>query len=192
MVNHLQPNFLILDLKMPVKNGIEVLDELKNFKNCKTNVILISGECELLSSIQLMKYRNITNIITKPFDSSMLYHCINSFDSDSFDISKISIDNLLHEFHFNFSSKSYLYLIKCIEKALYRPLVLQNIYREIAIEEHTSEEKVKWRVEKLVSSMNRFTPTDTLKKYIPQYTNISPKMFIYTIVHILKNKTKSS
>ena len=122
----------------------------------------------------------------------MLYHCINSFDSDSFDISNISIDNLLHEFHFNFSSKSYLYLIKCIEKALYRPLVLQNIYREIAIEEHTSEEKVKWRVEKLVSSMNRFTPTDTLKKYIPQYTNISPKMFIYTIVHILKNKTKSS
>ena len=71
MVNHLQPNFLILDLKMPVKNGIEVLDELKNFKNCKTNVILISGECELLSSIQLMKYRNITNIITKPFDSSL-------------------------------------------------------------------------------------------------------------------------
>ena len=70
--------------------------------------------------------------------------------------------------------------------------MLQNIYREIAIEEHTSEEKVKWRVEKLVSSMNRFTPTDTLKKYIPQYTNISPKMFIYTIVQILKNKTKSS
>ena len=91
MINRLHPDFLLLDLKMPIKNGIEVLDELKDIKNCKTNVILISGERELLSSVQLVKYKNIRNIIPKPFDALMLCRAINLSDSHEFNISKNSI-----------------------------------------------------------------------------------------------------
>lgn len=192
MISRLQPNFLILDLKMPLKNGIEVLDELKDYENCKTNVILISGERELLSSVPLMKYRNIASIISKPFDASTLYHCINSYDSYNFDISQSSIDKLLHKFTFDFSSISYLHLIKCIEKAYYRPLTLQNIYQEIAKENHINSRRIKWGIEKLISSMVRFTPNQTLKKYLPQLPIISPKKFIYAIVHILKENAKSN
>lgn len=191
MVKRLQPDFLILDLKMPVKNGIDVLDELKKSKNYKTNIILISGERELLSTVQLIKYNNINSVITKPFDAITLYKSINSLDSQYLSNNMGSIDSLLHKFSFNFSSKSYLYLTKCIEKAIYKPLILQNLYQEIAQEEHTSAKKVKWGIEKLISAMVRYTPTETLKKYFPYFSNISPKIFIYTIVHMLERSIKA-
>lgn len=185
MVKNLQPDLLILDLKMPIKTGIDVLDELKKHKEYKTNIILISGEQELLSTVQLMKYKNITSIITKPFSVVTLHNVIKSLNFQRI-TTKSSIEKLLNEFSFNFSSKSYLHLIKCIEKATHKPLVLQNLYQEIANEENTSLNNIKWGIEKLIYAMVRYTPKNTLKNYFPHSSNISPKLFIYTIIHILE------
>ena len=47
-VKELNPDVLILDLKMPGKNGLEVLKEIEDDATIKTKVFIYSGETKYL------------------------------------------------------------------------------------------------------------------------------------------------
>lgn len=48
-IKELNPDVLILDLKMPGKNGIEILEEIQNDKKIKTKVFIYSGEMKYMA-----------------------------------------------------------------------------------------------------------------------------------------------
>ncbi|MCI9177258.1 MAG: response regulator [Clostridia bacterium] len=192
MLEKYNPHFLILDLKMPKKSGIEVLQELEKKKNCQTKVIITSGEVELVNELNLVKYNRIENIFIKPFKFSLLFKSIqNNYERTNSKQLEIYIDEFLHNFNFNFTSQSYKYLIACIEKAINKPHVLNEIYKEIAEEENINLNKIKWGIQKLIASMNRYTSKEIISKYITYNQNPSPKIFIFEAEKRIKQKLSS-
>lgn len=65
-----QPEFVFLDIKMPDKDGITVLKELRG-KNPQVKVIMITGSEEREMQLQAKKHGAI-DYITKPLDLSDL------------------------------------------------------------------------------------------------------------------------
>lgn len=182
------PSILILDLDMPEKNGLEVLKEIESFSNYSIRVIIISGEISMVNRLNFKNYRAIIDIFIKLFEFKDLYSRIQNIDKNNTTKLESYIDELLHEFSFNFTSTFYEYLLICIKKAIYRPLVLNNIYKEVAKENDINFNRLKWGIQKLIVSMVRYTPATILKKYFPYTSTPSPKLFIYEIVRKVKEK----
>lgn len=64
------PDLIIMDIKMPQKNGLEALKELRQ-QNKKIKVIMITGYQSVETASEASKY-GIVEYITKPFDSSVV------------------------------------------------------------------------------------------------------------------------
>jgi DNA-binding NtrC family response regulator len=64
------PDLIILDIKMPQKNGLEALKELRQ-QNPKVKVIIITGYQSIETASEASKY-GIFEYITKPFESSLV------------------------------------------------------------------------------------------------------------------------
>ena len=190
MIKKDNPNFLILDLNMSKLNGFEILKAMEQLKNCTTKVIIISDQINMINTLNCMEYKKIINIFIKPFAFLDLYNSIEKCTKkDENDIEMLEhIDNILHEFSFNFSSKFYEYLILCINKTLYNSFTLCKIYKIVAKEQKINPNRLKWGIDKLILSMNRYTPNEVLKKYIPYTKNITPKIFISEIVKRIKRE----
>lgn len=179
------PDILILDLNIPNKNGLKVLEQIEKNISITTKVIVISGEITMINHLNLIHSQNVINIFVKPFETSLLYRVIiDYFVKDEYAI----VDEILHNFNFNFSSQSYRSLLLVINKLLYRPFVLNNAYKEIALEQNVNYYTIKWRIEKIIASMIRYTSQDILLKYIPYSKNPSPKIFISEILKICEKK----
>lgn len=185
MVNKYNPNILILDLNMPIKNGLQVINEIEKNNKCDTKIIITSGEIPMLNKLNLIHSQRIIYTFIKPFSFSMLYSVIShSFKKDE----TIIIDEILHKFSFNFASQSYKYLLLVISKLLYKPFILNDVYKEIALEQNISPQRIKWGIEKLILSMARYTPNSILSKYVPYSKIPPPKVFISEIIKIVKQQ----
>ena len=187
LIEKANPNILILDLKMPKKNGLNVLNEIKENKNIK--IIITSGETQMINSINNVNYSMIKNIFIKPFDYEILCSSIDKLCKISSKKNNENIiDEVLHEFCFNFSSLFYQYLIQCIEKEINSNIPLKQLYNEVAKNSNIGSNKIKWGVEKLVSAMVRYTPEEKIKDFFPYTNRPSTKTFILTIAEIVKKK----
>ena len=66
IVSESKPDLVLLDIKMPGMNGLEVLDKIKN-KDQLLDVIMLSGHGETKNVVESIK-RGAAEFITKPFD----------------------------------------------------------------------------------------------------------------------------
>jgi len=64
------PDLIIMDIKMPKKNGLDALKELRQQKP-KIKVIVVTGYQSVETAAEASKY-GILEYITKPFESSMV------------------------------------------------------------------------------------------------------------------------
>ncbi|MFA5008763.1 MAG: response regulator [Candidatus Omnitrophota bacterium] len=64
------PDLIIMDIKMPQKNGLETLKELRQ-KKPNVKVIMITGYQSVETAAEASKY-GILEYITKPFESSLV------------------------------------------------------------------------------------------------------------------------
>lgn len=69
-----KPDFIFLDVRMPIMNGIQALKEIKE-EDSKANVIMITAD-DGTGIIQELKKLNVTAIIVKPFKIETIFETI--------------------------------------------------------------------------------------------------------------------
>ena len=69
-----RPDFIFLDVMMPIMNGIQALKEIKE-KNPKANVIMVTAD-NGADVIQELEKLNATAIIIKPFKIEVVFETI--------------------------------------------------------------------------------------------------------------------
>lgn len=191
-IKSLLPDIVILDIKMPIMSGIDIINKLvhEGFKLPK--IILATSYAELFNRSCVTEF--VSRILPKPFEFETLNRYIKELiDEDKETILNNDIIHILSKFDFNVSSVGYSYLIDCIKICLKENKCLNNLekdlYPYVAKKYHISNPlKIKWSIEKLLNSMCRYTKTEILQIYFPNMQKIPPKFFIKTVVNILDEK----
>ena len=73
-----KPDFIFLDVRMPIMNGIQALKEIKD-ENSNANVIMITAN-DGAGIIQELKKLNATAIIVKPFKIETIFETIKNIN----------------------------------------------------------------------------------------------------------------
>ena len=73
-LDHHNPDLVIMDIKMPLKNGLDVLKDLQRNKS-NLKVIIVTGYQSIETARETAKY-GISDYITKPFDSNTVKESI--------------------------------------------------------------------------------------------------------------------
>lgn len=69
-------NLVIIDYRLPYKNGLMITNEIKNFK--EVPIILISGTDEVIQDVDYVKKFRFDDIICKPYHKVDLLKSIDS------------------------------------------------------------------------------------------------------------------
>lgn len=196
MYKEKNPDLLFLDLRLPKKNGLEILNELTNYEseNIRCNVIVISGDAELRHT--LFNTRKVYRIIPKPASLDLIERTVESFrkeqEADSF--SEAKCNDLLMKLKLNPYSKNGRLLTQTI-KLCYCDLELldnmKQIYSILGHRHSCSPERIKSSLRSIIRTANRFATSTTLNSIfyiedIDYNKNISPKHFINEIIINLK------
>ena len=73
-----KPDFILLDVRMPIMDGIQALKEIKD-ENPNANVIMITAD-DGTGIIQELKKLNATAIIVKPFKIETIFETIKNIN----------------------------------------------------------------------------------------------------------------
>lgn len=187
------PDILLLDLMMPVMDGLELLDILIDQKDkylTNTKIIVISSYIDKL--YKTTKYRKyIYGILPKPYDTSELLNLIKkiNIENNNRNVKKY-IEETLNQFNFNKNSHSYKYLKDAIYLIIYEGKInfeLENdIYIKVAkINNKSNGLLIKWAIEKLMNNMYMDTKYNVIKNYFNFIEEKKPttKLFIRYVVN---------
>lgn len=190
-IKSLKPDVILLDVKMPLLNGFQVIEKLISEKIDMPKIILITAHYELLSFYKCLN--SIYGILLKPINYDNLINYLNSIISEIND-DKINdkIINILSSFDFNVKSKGYKYLVECIKVCTIYPNLINNfekkLYPYISNNfKNANPSQIKWAVEKSINSMYRYTDKNVLEKFFPNLKKLSPRYFIETIISKIKD-----
>ena len=189
--NRLKPDLLLLDLDMPKKNGLEIINNLSEdpYEKQKCNIIVISGNAPM--RYDLLNTAKIYKIIPKPVDLQSVLEDINLFASELStpqEITPKKIRDLLCELNIQPFSRSGKYVVYALEIVLDDPSILENIkdlYYKISKQTNSSYNAVKWGIRNSISLMNRLISTHDLRTIFRIYDNernITPKYFFTMIL----------
>ncbi len=84
-LNKENPDIVILDIRMPKKNGIEVLEHIKN-KNLRAIPIIITADKDIQTAINAMKL-GAFDYVVKPFENEKIFNLVKNA------IEKLSLKN---------------------------------------------------------------------------------------------------
>lgn len=111
------PDVLVLDLDLPHKNGLQIIDELSNMdeEKEKCNIIVISGNTNY--RLNMLNTSKIHRVLPKPFDFTKLSESIHEIRVEK-KIKKMNnkeLNKILLRLNFDLYSKGTLYLIRAIK-----------------------------------------------------------------------------
>lgn len=192
-----KPDVLVLDLKMPDMDGVEVINKLSTFcgENKRNNIIVISGALN-----ELMPYNTsmVYKIMPKPFDFDNLLKNINEIQGvNDANLLKNAIDDLFFKLRLpSLSIKGVDYLKQAVifcyndEELFYN---ISIVYNMIANNQRGSKVKPKnvlWTLESLTNSYKKCVDNTFLHSmfiyYYDETRNMTPKYLIELIVIHLK------
>lgn len=188
-----KPDILLLDLNMPKKDGLTVLENIKE----DIAIIIISGEVSMINNIRIFNSKNIKKIYVKPFNSN---HLINELKYICYEKNtesvKQNIENELNDFEFNKTSVGYKYLEECLLYTYKNPKLLDNIEGKLLplLANKFGIKKVqniKWSMQKAVKSMIRYTDKRKILNYFPSNGVPTLKLFITTLSNLISKNYKT-
>lgn len=192
-IKSLKPDVVLLDIKMPILNGFQVIEKLIEENINMPKIIVVTAHYDLLSSYKCLN--SIYGIFFKPINYNSLIKFLNTIiEEENYSNINDDIINVLSNFDFNIKSKGYNYLIECIRACYTSPYLINNLERKLY--PHIANQfmianpsKIKWSIEKSINSMYRYTDNKILEKFFPKLKRLSPKYFIETIISYIKKST---
>ncbi len=188
-----KPDILLLDLNLPNKSGIEIINQLSTIpeerKLC--NVVIISGEITFRE--KLNNTSKIYKIIHKPLKLNELTNTITEMRlNEEKTINENDFINLMLKLKFNLYSRGTTYLMDIIRICFDSPHLISNmdkLYELISIKYNISKIKTKWSVHSSLATMNKYISSDLLTSIFNIYDNernLTPKYFISIMLNFLK------
>ena len=165
-IKELEPDILILDLKMPGKDGIEVLEEIQKDKLIKTKVIIYSGEMEYMTLIK--KFECVERLFSKITPSQEIVKELERMvDSLSKRRTQDKIFDILFKLGFTYSLKGTRLMNDCI---LYSIIEnednIKNIYTEVAKRKGQNMNTIKSDIDTAIKNMWRFADRSKTRKIL--------------------------
>lgn len=194
LIKKFNPDILLLDLKIPYINGLELLSKIRHMK---IDVIIISSEINLLNQISMESYDIIKCVLIKPVNIKSIYNNVNYLlEVQEKNKILVKLKTILNEFEFNKSSNGYNYLLESLIEIFNYPEKLNNIeqsvYTVIAAKHDLDNiNRIKWCIIKCLKSMYRYTDKNVLSKYSIDTTKITPKNFMLEMYNIIEDGDSS-
>lgn len=155
-IKKLNPEILILDLKMPGKNGLQIIEEIEN-ESIETNVIVVSGETSYIEKLRQSK--KVVGYLQKGMGFKQI--CL-EIEEKAKELDEKSMDQQILEYLFDLgftSSNRGTFLIRdciryflltnkydCNVKDLFKMVANKNVVASYTVKNnvHTST-KVAWK-----------------------------------------------
>lgn len=120
-------DIVLLDLKMPFLNGIEIIEHLlpELTKKYTSSFIIISGEMELIQQVRLLNTKIVYKVLPKSLDLISIVNNINELANQKFSNNSLlkiraQISNQLTSIGYSISHNGTQYLIDIIELSYIR------------------------------------------------------------------------
>lgn len=190
-----EKDIILLDLGLPQINGIDIITKLVKKKDKIPYIIVMSGNSGLTKELrQYEKY--IYAYIEKPFAFKRVLYVIEQITSSPYKNNfKKMVQEELNKFEINTITTGYRYILEAIIYSLEDETLLKDmknsLYRKISLQHSCKDAvNVKWTIEKAISSIRRYTPTEFMNTYfhLVGRERLTPKLFITTIVNNLEEE----
>lgn len=191
-------DIFLLDLKMPIFTGIEILDKLDADKKIKykKSCIVVSGEINMINKI--IDNDIIYNYIHKSCDMYQILENIKYLVKDKIEINeneyiKSKISQELCRLHFNetylgtkYLKESIYYIIKHMDKNFEN--LKKEVYPQIAIKYGKTIHNVKCNINSAVNAMYFDCESNQILEYFNFSKDVKPttKLIINTIINKIK------
>lgn len=191
-LNANETDIILLDLDMPIMNGIDFLSKLKNLKLNKIPKIIVTFQKK--EDIKLIAKNPFVIACLPKLDSfDKIYDLITSIIKDnSFDLRKcIKIE--MQSLGFNLKYVGSIYLLECIMWIYFHPEAFnnleRNVYSIIADKEKKSVFTIKSNILKCINHMYMETDFNKIREYFSLYydTRPTPKVVIMAILNHISN-----
>lgn len=192
-----RPDIVLLDLKIPEKNGLQIINELteKEVKP-KKNIIVISGDMEYRAS--LTNVEKVKWVFPKPLDYSKLVDVIRESAKDRItpELLNSIVDDLLSKLRVPFSKGRRLLKVAII-LSYTRPILLQKIeilMKNVAYKEkYTNVRSVRSTIDKTVERTFYQTNDNSIFYILDEYygEKMTTKSFISSCTLYIRKALKS-
>lgn len=186
-------DIIILDLRMPIFSGIEVLDNLSNLQKekYKNSIIVISGDDSYFS--QLMKNPLVFDYVIKGTKTHEIAFRINRLiEHKDISAKRKKIIDELKKIGYDINYKGTIYLIEAILNIYTnRDILLDNLQRDvypiIAKMYNKTPHNIKCNINNATELMYYKCESKVLKEYFKFYDDTKPsiKTVIYTVLNKL-------
>lgn len=185
----LNPDVLILDLKMPGKNGLEILEKIQEDKKIKTKVFIYSGEMEYMALAR--KYTCIEKFFSKltPAEEiakeleDMVEEISNKNTGDK-------IIDILFKLGFTYSLKGTRLINDCILYSIVENEDnINNIYNEMAKRKGENIHTIKSDINTDINNMWKYTDRTKARRILRlgDYDKPSSKSVISMVKYYVSN-----
>ena len=165
-IKELDIDVLILDLKMPGKNGIEILSEIQKDEALKTKVFIYSGEMEYMQLAR--EYKCVTRFFSKLTPAEEIARELEDMvDELSNKSTEEKISNILFKLGFSYSLKGTKLINDCILYSITEDEDnVKEIYSEIAKKKKVNTYTVKSDINTAIRNMWRFSDRNKVRKIL--------------------------
>lgn len=194
----IQPDLLLLDLKMPEKNGLEIIKDLtrKEIKP-KKNIIVMSGDTEYRAN--LTNVEKVRWVMAKPFEYENLIDVIRKSAIRNITPERVNIivDDLLSNLRFPFCKGRRL-LKMAIIIAYSKPALLQNneiLMKNVTKSENCSNAKsVRSTIDKMIERTFDRAQDKNIFNILDEYygEKMTTKEFISSSVSYIRKTIRDS
>ncbi len=194
-----QPDIMVLDLNLPQKNGIQIINDIteQEGKDPKKNIIVVSGEMKYRASLTNMK--KVLWVLSKPVDFDKLITVIRETSRQKIMSEKINdiTDGLLKNLHIPIC-KGRVLLKRSILTAYTRPYLLRKIEDLMKIvakqEGYNNARSVRSTIDKIIERTFEQSNDNSIFYILDEYygEKLTTKTFISSCVSNIRKIMKNN